>query len=379
MTTLTEVQQLINNTPAGGICTLPGGVVDLPDFTPLLVTKSITIRGNGTVFNLPVTGTPGDSFLKADSLPSGSYFEVSDLTINGPSTEGWSNTFDLSARSAISYQLYRTWGSRMVVRNVTTTGGYSYGVSRAGGGKLEIKDCNLSGWVGALAFFESHGGWGDLVMRDCELHAPANSKYSSIGMYVHPHLHVLMERVNGSGWGRYLLYLNGSPQSAGHHDLIEVTAHNCALIQAGSGSETTLVRCTETGTPKNGGSYFKGKVLSVGSRWAGTGMIGFLTGNNVERRFVNDTFATASYVMAAAANVVGSITIIGCHFEFGPKTCAASLTASSNVALTIVSPTFTIATTTRWCANVENGSLRLVNIPSGFPAPRVVAPGQLLS
>lgn len=376
MPTLAEIQQLVNDTPPGGICTLPGGVIDLPDFTPLVVSKSITLRGNGTVFNLPLSGTPQDSFLKADTLPNGSRFEVSDLTINGPSTEGWGSTVDLSARSAISYQLYKTWDSVAVFSNITTTGGYSYGISRSGGGKLEIKGCKLSGWVGGLAFFEGHGGWGDLVMRDCELHAPTNSKYSSIGMYVHPHLHVLMERVQASKWNRYLLYLNGSPQSAGHHDLIDVTVTDCALIQTGSGSETTLVRCTELGTPRNGGSYFKGKVLSVGCTWASTGMIGFLTGIDVERRFVNDTFATPSYAMAAAANVIGSISAIGCRCDFGPKTAVASLTSMSSVALTITSPTFT--GTTRWSANVENGSIRIINAPSGFPAPRVVAPGVLL-
>lgn len=378
MTTLAEVQTLIDNTPINGVCNLPGGVVECPDFVSgLNITKSITISGNNTVFNLPVTGIPTRSFIKADTLPNGSYFEVKDLTINGPDTTGWASTFDLQTISAVSYQLYRTWDSKMICKNLTITGGFSYAISRAGGGKFEVKDCDLGGWVGALSFFESHGGWGDMILRDTVMRSIPNQKYSSIGMYIHPHLHLNAERVTAYGWKRYAIYLNGTPQSAGHHDLIEVEAHDCSLIQTGSSSITTLVRCLETGTISNGGSYFKGPVLSVESTWETTnGMIGFLNNNDVKRTFVKDKIRPTARFAAFGNGTIGKLELIACDVQLNGTSSLASIasTSTANIELNTVSIT---GNTTRNPLIIEGGTLKVINgqLPANC---KITLPGVLV-
>ncbi len=380
MPSLSDIQQLINSTAPNGVCELPGGVVDCPDFTPLLITKSITLRGNGTVFNLPQTGIPGDSFIKADSLPNGSYLEISNLTVNGPSTLGWEPTFDLSAKSMISYQLYKTWDSRMVVKNVVTRGGYSYGLSRAGGGKLQVIDCDLQGWVGAMAFFESHGGWGDLIVRDTKFTAPAHSKHSSIGIYIHPHLSLTAERLYASDWNRYAIYLNGSPQSQGNHDLIDVTAHNCSLIHTGSGIITTLFRCTETGKPANGGSYMKGDLVAVDCNWMGEGCIGLLPTSPSRLRFYGNRFATKGYWFAASSGGGGTVEAIDCEFILSPTSRSAVKTTSlSTTAVEYTDCIFTGTPSWPYVAVIEGGSIRLTRTTPPPNSVRVTNSGVLLS
>ena len=376
MTTLQDIQILIDNTPSGGICSLPGGTIDVGLTEGLDITKSITIMGNDTIFSLPTTGYPTRSFLRADSLPNGSYLEINDLTINGPSTMDWVTNHDLSTISAISYQLYRTWDSKMILNNVKTRGGYTYGVSRTGGGIFEIKNCDLSAWCGGISFFEGHGGWGDLILRDTILPAPVNSKYSSIGMYIHPHLHLNAERVTATDWNRYAIYLNGTPQSAGHHDLIEVTAINCSLIQTGSSSITTLVRCSESGIPKNGGSYFKGPVLSVNSTWAGKGMIGFLNNNDCVRSFVGDTITPQGRFAAFGNGTIGKMELINCDVELNGTSSLASISNTSTAAIELNTVSIS-GNTTKLPLVIEGGTLKVIN--GQLPAnSRIVLPGVLV-
>lgn len=360
MTTLQEIQTLIDNTPTNGTCVFPGGVINCTDFNGPVITRSIRILGNNTVFNVP-NGIPTRSFIDANNMPNGSYLEINDLTINGPDTTSWASNTESGANAAISYQYYRTWDSVAIFDSITTTGGYSYGIGRSGGGRYQITNSDLGGWTGGVSFFEGHGGWGDLILRDTILRAPTNSKYSSIGIYIHPHLHLTAERVKGYDWNRWAVYLNGSPQSAGHHDLIEVEAHSCALVQTGSGSDTTLVRCLETGIPSSGGTYFKGDVICVDCTWEGSQAIGYLSSFAAKRLFVRNKISTPGTWTATSSNVIGSIDVIDSEFDLSKNGSRFKTTPSSNPSCRFISNRFIGANTSGFAVNVEGGSLELVN------------------
>lgn len=376
MTTLQDIQTLIDNTPANGTCMLPGGTFTFQNPFSFNITKPITILGNNTVFtSTDVNLVPTKPFFNLDSLLDGTSVQISDLTINGPITDGL-DSYTESIMGAIQWSRAKTWNSKLVLNNITTTGAYGYGVQRAGGGAFEVKNCSLSGWVGGIAFFESHGGWGDMILRDTTLNAPLNSKYSSIGMYIHPHLHLNAERVSGSNWNRYVIYLNGTPQSAGHHDLIEVTATNCGLVQTGSSSVTTLIRCIEQGIPKNGGSYFKGPVLSVGSTWAGKGMIGFLNNNDCVRTFVGDIITPQGRFAAFGNGTIGKMELINCDVELNGTSSLVSISNTSTAAIELNSVLIT-GNTTKLPLVIEGGTLKVIN--GQLPAnSRIVLPGVLI-
>jgi hypothetical protein len=188
-------------------------------------------------------------------------------------------------------------------------------------------------------------------------------------------LDVTWDNVTGAWWGRFLCYLNGSPSAVGSHTFLDVTATDCSLIQTASATQTTLVRCVEQGTPKNGGSVLKGRVLSIGSTWASVKPITIMSGNAPDRRFVGDTFTGPGYWLSCGAGTAGSVTAVGCTFTLGARASALQMTSLSTIAAKFTSCVFTGAT--RWTVNVEGGSVKFVDM--AVPAPvRVVAPGVML-
>ncbi|MEI7886373.1 MAG: hypothetical protein WCJ04_03185 [Actinomycetes bacterium] len=371
--TATYLQLLLDS--ATDVCIFPGGVIDLPEGTTLRINKSMRIEGNGTTLRVAGSKPPTAHLLNADSLRDGSQLEIKNLRIEGPSTANWEPATE-NIMAAISWQLYRTWNSRFMVRNVTITGGYGSGIIRAGGGAFEVTDCDLSGWVDGIAFFESHGGSGSLELRNTTLRAPANSKYSSIGLYIHPHLNLNADKVTGLDWNRYVIYLNGTPVSTGTHNLTNVSAINCALVQTGSSSQTTLMRCSESGQPKNGGSFLKGSVTSIDSTWEGGGMIALLEGVNVDRRFINDTIRPKSIWMALGSKTAGTVSITGAQVDLAGKAALVKLTSTSTTAVTITSSQIR-STSSSFPINAEGGSVQLLNTVAPQNS-RAVLPGRLI-
>ena len=361
---------------AGPTCTFPGGVVDLPAGTRLVVRRPVTILGNHTTLRVGGSAVPLVSLIDADGLPDGSRFEVRDLRIEGPSTDGWDPRTESNA-AAISWQRYRTWNSTMAVRNVTVTGGYGTGVGRAGGGRFEVVDCDLGGWVDGASFFESHGGRGSMLLQRTTLRAPRNSKYSSIGLYIHPHLDLVAEDVTGTDWNRWVVYVNGTPTATGRHSLTRVTATNCALLQSGSTSTTLLQRCVEQGTARNGGTFLKGPVTASGCTWAGTGTIGVLAGQQAERTFVNNTIRPGGTWMALGNGSAGTVTVQGGQAELRGRSALLKLTSGSTARVTVDRTAIT-STTTSLPINVEGGRVRVTR--TGIPArSRALRPGVLES
>lgn len=374
------IQTLLNT--AGPTCVIPPGTYNVPERTTLTVPFGVErIIGDGAVVR--VVDANGNQSTLTPTMPlfdcglrPNSRLEVRGLTIHGPNATGWAQDADVP-HAAINWTLYRTWDSTLIIDGVTITGGYGYGVQRAGGGRFEIHNSTLGGWVGGVSFFESHGGYGSMLVRNTTLAPTTANKYDSIGAYVHPHLDLTWDNVTATSWKRYACYLNGSPQSAGNHTLIDVNATDCSLIQTGSASETVLVRCVEQGTPQNGGSFFKGPVRSTGTRWASTiGMIGFMSGNAPDRRFIGDTIATGKTWFAAGSGTAGRVLLNDCTVELSARTQVAKLTSQSQVAVKVVSSTYT-GTSNAFTFNAEGGTLRFIDCPV-FPNVRAVAPGVLL-
>lgn len=376
------IQNLLNT--AGSTCVIPPGTYDVPERTKLTVPFGVErIIGDGAVVRVvdangnPSVLTPTMPLFDCGLRPNNSRLEVRGLTVDGPVASSW-DPYTSGPHGAFHWVHARTWSSTLILDGVTVNGGYGYGVNRSGGGRLEIHNSSLSGWVGGVAFFESVGtGGGSMLVRNATLAPTTAHKYDSIGGYIHPHLDVTWDNVSASSWKRWACYLNGSPQSAGNHTLIDVTATDCSLIQSGSSSETVLVRCVEQGTPQNGGSFFKGPVRSTGSRWASTtGMIGFMSGNAPDRRFIGDTIATGRTWLAGGSNTAGRVLLNDCTVELTSKTQVVKLTNQSQVAVRVVSTGYT-GTSTVFTFNAEGGSLRFIDCPV-FPNVRAVAPGVLL-
>lgn len=354
--TAAQLQALLD--AADDVCVLPGGIVDLPEHTRLVVPHGMRIDGNHTTLRVRGHQVPTQHLIDASGLGDGEVLEVHDLRIEGPDTTGWDPMTDCT-HAAICWSLYRTWNASMVVHNVTVSGGYCTGVLRSGGGQLVVTDCDLGGWVDGLAFFESHGGHGSLQLHDTVLRAPANSKYSSVGAYVHPHLELDAQRVTGVGWNRFAIYLNGTPASRGTHELVEVTAIDCSLVQTGSDSLTVLDRCREWGTPTNGGSYLKGPVRSQGTRWEGAGTIGVLSRRKVERRFVDDVIVPAGTWMALGDRSAGSVVIERATVRLDGRSSLVKLVPTSATRVRIDSSSIQ-SRSTGFPINVEGGSVELV-------------------
>ena len=364
---MTDLQALLDATPDGETCVIPAGDHAVPEGTCLHVPYGVAAI-DATGATIRVVGADGQRstvrptvpLFDCGQRPNGSTFTFRGGHLIGPDTYGWDVLDDVGV-SAIQWSFYKTWDSVMTVDGVTVEGGYAYAVMRSGGGDLTITGSHLSGWVGAVACFEGHGGHGTFTASDCLFPAPQQSKYSSIGAYVHPHLDTIWTNVHLCGWNRYALYLNGSPSGVGsHHSLIDVTATDCSLIQGAKGSTVHLVRCVEQGTPHNGGSYMMGTVISHGSQWRHRiGMIG-TQNDDIDFTFCGDTIATGQWWLGPGRNTTGSIRIIGCHVELSAQTRVVGAADSSPLDVTVMATEF-VGSTTRQAFNVPAGAVRFID------------------
>lgn len=385
--------QLALNTVVDGFVTLPDGVIDIPlgfgFTTPSNVPRRIFLRTmNGTKFrtvdaNGNILRVPQTKPLFDFSYPDYSEVEVlPGIDVDGPVSDDWDP--NLEGTSAVyRWELARRLNTRMRVRGGVITGSYGTAIRKAGGGRLDVEDMYMEAWVNPVAFFESHGGTAPgerrFTLRDSHLAAPTRSKYSSIGAYVHPHIQTSISRVLFQGWNRYALYMNGSMDGTGYHDMNDVVADGCALVQSNGSALMSLQRCLETGTVNNGGSQFRGPVQANNCVWeTSNGMIGFLSNTAVKREFVNNVINTGGTWLACGNNVLGEIEVVGSTFDLSRNGSNYKTVPLSKVQNKFVSCKFQGTSTDNFVVNIEGGSLRLVDtvLP---PNSRALAPGVIVT
>lgn len=302
---MTDVQALLDATPAGGTVRLPVGELRVPQGTRWVVPRPMTVEGHGCT--VVVEGQTVANLFDAAPL-TGGVLAFRGLTVTAPAAVG--TTVD----SVISWQRSKTPGGRLIVEDSTILGAWNAAVTRSGGGAVEIRRCTLEGWSAPIKCFESHqhGSGHTLTVEDSTLMVASSSSASdSIGAYVHPHIETCLRRVTGKGFGRWVVYANGSMPGASRWTLDEVTADNCSLVQAPGGQAELLMRgCREIGTQRNGGSLIRGRVISVGSEWAGQNGHSLPPGIH-DLTYIGDTFTrSAGYALVAGRGVGGSIRVV---------------------------------------------------------------------
>ena len=377
MTTIQDIQDTLDLGPS--FFKFPGEVVTAPHGSSIKIRRSMTIDWAGTKLVVPGSAIPLTPLLDSDSLPDGARVEHRNLTIQGPDTLSWTSDAKVEP-GAIQWSQAETRHGIMILRNVKTTGGYYGGVVRSGGGALELFDCELSGWTAGWACWDSKPNpSATATLVRCRMVAGPNTRYSSIGGYVHECVRVDMVDCYHEAWNRFAVYVNGNPKSTALQTLTNVTAKDCALIQTGDLTTTILMRCLETGKPRNGGSQLWGPVVSVLGTWESEGMIGFANGGN--RLFVRDVIAPPTIPgvntlwAAAGAQASGGLILDGCDVRIGVNGnrggALLSMTQQTTMAVILRSLTYTSPNTNnnpRIICNVEGGSLHVVECP-GLPKP----------
>lgn len=231
----------------------------------ITIPSSLTIFGDGpgrTIIN--VGPNPFDTIhqglFRVTATTVETHIYIRDLTINGPATANVSeplqeNTFAIRWQGAGVNNI----NSTLTVENVSTAGQFGNSISWSGKAKrVRVLNCDLVGWQAPIACFESSfshnmtlevsGGrmWGDTATGDND----------SIGIYVHPHIDIVITGVTFQSFGRWAIYQNGSSGSAiPRVSLIQgCTMIDCGMAQTTSNGHTTIDGCTVTGTVSNGSS-----------------------------------------------------------------------------------------------------------------------------
>lgn len=357
-----------------------------------ILTGEITVS-NGTTFWVPRPMSivfADDAVIKYEGIPVNHLFDVSKLSggrvefINprihaqpslGPSAgQG-------GVGAAIGWVLAKTPNTQLIVDGAKITGCWNAAVMRSGGGLVEIKRSSLEGWSAPIKVFESHkfGSGHRCIIIDCSLKPDSGGGTpDSIGMYIHPHISTTITNVIGEGFGRWVVYANGTMDGAGRWDLFNVQALNCSLIQSADGAGlTTLIRCRESGPQRNGGTQINGSVLSVESTWNGVNGLN-LTPSTGRLTMIRDTFKrSAGFVIVAGRSVMANISLQKCNIELGPtdgRVALVSNTANSSVRLELIECEFNIAPTHTKLSELVKVCQGMLHTVGKVPGVNVVAP-----
>lgn len=209
----------------------------------------------------------------------------------------------------------------MIVDDLTVTGLFNEPISRSGGGRLIVTDCDLSGYEKVLGFFANHGEPpGEVIVADSTLRAGTVTKPSSIGMYVHPHMHTTVSRCHFEGWSRYGVYWNGSPVAEHPTQTItDSTFVDCDLMQSGSGSRPIVTRCTATSTKAGPGSTIRGSADLIDCTFTGLASVaaaGYQPGASI--RMVGCVFTPSGYAIGFDGDDQSRYVMRGCRAILHP-------------------------------------------------------------
>ena len=350
--TLTDVQTLIDDCPTGGTVTLPELVHLDATIGPLVVDRSMTIQGPSTVTVTP-PATRVSTVVEV-TAPNGSTVAFRGFDVVGPETP------------AIDVALLRWWLPRsqdatMIVDGLTVSGLFNEVVSRSGGGRCIVTDCDLSGYEKTIAFFSNHGEPpGELIVSDSVLRTGTTTKPSSIGIYVHPHMHTTVTRCHFEGWSRYGVYWNGSPVAQSPTQTItDSTFVDCDLMQSPSGARPVVTRCTVSrSVPDGPGATIRGSADLIDCEFSGYTSLNFAGYQpRAQARMIGCTFTPSGYAIGFDGDDQSRYTMRGCRAVLHPGgrlfTTAQKARCVINLGDTIVCQDAPTDPQRRWWAQVQ--------------------------
>ena len=311
--TRSEVQALIDACPTGGTVTLPEQVHLDATSGPLIVPRSMTIQGPSTVTVTP-PAVPVSTVVDV-TAPNGSTVAFRGFTVEGP-------TDPAIDRALLRWWLPRSQDATMIVDDVTVTGLFNEPISRSGGGRLIVTDCDLSGYEKILGFFSNHGEEpGELIVSNCTLSTGLTTKPSSVGLYVHPHMHTTVTRCHFEGWSRYGVYWNGSPVPDDPlHVIAECTFTDCDLMQSASGARPVVSDCfVSRSVPDGPGATIRGSADLIRCECEGDTSRGF-GGHQAgaQARVSDGTFTPSRYALGFDGDDQSRYTMTGCQATLHP-------------------------------------------------------------
>lgn len=311
--TLTDVQTLIDDCPTGGTVTLPELVHLDATIGPLVVDRSVTIQGPSTITVTPPT-TKATTVVEV-SAPNGSAVAFRGFTVVGPNTPAVDVTL-------LRWWLPRSQDATMIVDDVTVSGLFNEPISRSGGGRLIVTDCDLSGYEKILGFFANHGEPpGELIVSNCTLSTGTPTKDSSVGLYVHPHMHTLVTRCHFEGWSRYGVYWNGSPVADDPlHIIAGCTFTDCDLMQSASGAHPVVSDCTVSrSVPGGPGATIRGSADLIRCQFSGFTSLNFAGYQpGAQARMIDCVFTPSGYAIGFDGDANSRYTMTGCQAILHP-------------------------------------------------------------
>lgn len=346
-----SLQQLLDSTPANGLA-IVSGVHELKPGESFKVRRPMTIRWEpGAVVRL-VGGFPTTHGFDCSAVTAGRIEFVSPV-IDAPASAG-----PLAGQggvgAAIGWVIAKTPDTQLVVDNAHITGAWNAAVMRSGGGLVDIRRSTLEAWSAPIKVFESHkfGSGHRCVVTDCVLRPETGGgTFDSIGVYIHPHISTTMVNVTGERFGRWVVYANGTMDGDGRWDLTNVRAVDCSLIQSADGAGlTTLLRCSEAGTQRNGGSLINGSVLSVESTWDGSNGLNLTPATN-RLTLVNDTLTRNSgFAVVAGRAVKANVLMSGCKVNISGsgRIVLVNGTADPSISVAMAGCTLNIDPNCKW-------------------------------
>lgn len=313
--TMTDVQTLIDACPTGGTVTLPSEVHLDATSGPFVVPRSMTIQGPSTI-TVTLPTSPASTVVEV-TAPNGSTVAFRGFTVDGPT--GPPPAEDVTV---LRWWLPRSQDSTMIVDDVTITGLIPNPVSRSGGGRLIVTDCDLSAWEEAIAFFANHGEPpGELIVSDSVLRTGTTTKPSSIGIYVHPHMHTTVTRCHFEGWSRYGVYWNGSPVPDDPlHVIAGCTFTDCDLMQSASGARPVVSDCVVSrSVPDGPGATIRGSADLIRCQFSGFTSLNFAGYQpGAQARMIDCVFTPSGYAIGFDGDANSRYTMTGCRAILHP-------------------------------------------------------------
>lgn len=383
------IQAAVDALGADHVLQLPAGTYEV-DVTaaPIWLRRGVIIQGvsrTSTVLDVvpkvpaPAPATPMNSLFDVISAstqapprtppPAGSRFVLRDFAIQGPTTNA-------NTQIAAGFR-WEHRGSFGFVRaeRLTITGLFSAGVIRSGHGRMEVFDCDINAGEAPVKSFES--SW-TADAAECVIiggtHTGFDSKSSSIGLYIHPHVALAVHDVHYRNFNRFAFYANGSDPSTlpppRFWTVADTDVEDCALAQTAYNAHSKFVRVHHHGTSPGGAeSPLAGNVDFIECDLRPATQYGFFPGAH-QRNFVDCWIEPATYLVSGGKNVAGTTRFVGCTWKCVGSGRAFNFTNLSTARVIVVDcDLYDCGASSVQLVNVQGGQLDVLDFTVDSPKP----------